>query len=69
MFEVFWPEAGKWILVSSSVAVLALIALQSVVVWNTVLATFSGVIAAGFAFGMAAALIARSVRRPRQHAH
>lgn len=61
--------AGRWILVSSSVAVLALIALQSVVVWNTVLATFGGVVAAGFTFGMAAVLIGRSVTQTRSHAH
>lgn len=55
-------RSTRWVLVASSVAVLALIAVQSVVVWNTVLSTLSGVIAAGFAFGLSVPLIVRSVR-------
>jgi len=38
--------------VASSVAVLLLVGVQSIVVWNTVLATLAGVVAAGFAFGV-----------------
>jgi len=53
------------VLVSSAVAVLALIAIQAVVVWNTVLATMAGVVAAGFVLGLSAALIARSLRPAR----
>ena len=53
------------VLVSSSVAVLALIAIQAVVVWNTVLATISGVVAASFVLGLSAALIGRSVMPAR----
>jgi hypothetical protein len=50
------------VLASSSVAILAMIAIQALVVWNTVMATLAGVVAAGFAFGLAATLIARAVR-------
>jgi hypothetical protein len=55
-------RSSRAVLASSSVAILALIAIQSVVVWNTVMATLSGIVAAGFAFGLAAALIAKAVR-------
>jgi len=55
--------------VSSSVTVILLIGVTAVVVWNVVLATLAGVVVAGFAFGLAAAVILRSVsgragRRP-----
>ena len=53
------------VLASSSVTILALIAIQSVVVWNTVMATLAGITAAGFAFGLAAALIGKVVRPAR----
>jgi hypothetical protein len=49
-------------MVTSSVAILALIAISSVVVWNTVMATLAGTIAAAFCFGLSGALIARSIR-------
>ena len=43
----------------SSIVMLSLIAVNSTVVWNTILATLAGVIAASFAFGAAAATLAR----------
>jgi hypothetical protein len=49
--------------VSSSVTVLLLIGVTAVVVWNTVLATLAGIVVAGFAFGLAAMVIVRSVTR------
>lgn len=55
--------ARQRLIVASALAVLLLVVVQSVVVWNTVLATTSGVIAAGFGFGLSASIIARSVRR------
>jgi hypothetical protein len=55
-------RSSKPVFTSSSVAILAMIAIQSVVVLNTVMATLAGIIAAGFAFGLAAALIAKAVR-------
>ena len=48
--------------VGSSVQVLALIAVSAVVVWNTVLATLAGVVAAGFLLGAAGVLLVRSLR-------
>lgn len=48
-------------IVASSVCVLLLIGIQGVVVWNTVLATTSGITAAAFALGAASALLVRSV--------
>jgi hypothetical protein len=47
------------ILAFSSVAVLILIGIQSVVVWNTLLASSAGIIAASFALGAASAQLAR----------
>jgi len=53
--------------VVSSVAVLLLVGVQSIVVWNTVLATLAGVVAAGFAFGAGANVMWRvSTRAIRQ---
>jgi hypothetical protein len=49
-------------MVSSGIAILALIAISSLVVWNTVMATSAGTIAASFSFGVAAVLIARALR-------
>jgi hypothetical protein len=60
-------RSSKQVLAASSVAVLALLAIQSVVVWNTVMATLAGIVAAGFAFGLAAALIGRAVTPVRLH--
>ncbi len=53
------------VVVASGVAVLALIAIVSFVVVNTMLATLAGIVAAGFSGGFAAALLVRSVVRAR----
>ena len=53
------------LLAASGLGVLLLIGVQSVVVWNTVLATTSGLIAAGFACGLGGALMVRSLRDAR----
>jgi hypothetical protein len=47
------------ILAFTSVSVLILIGIQSVVVWNTLLASSAGIIAASFAFGAAASQLGR----------
>ena len=52
-------RAPSRLVVGSSFAALVLTAIVSIVVWNTVLATLAGVIAAGFVFGASAVLIAR----------
>lgn len=49
-------------LVISSVVVLTLVAVASVVVWNTVLATSLGIVAASFAFGAAATVLIGTIR-------
>ena len=53
------------LLAASGLGALLLIGVQSVVVWNTVLATTSGLIAAGFVFGLGGALMVRSLRAAR----
>ena len=53
------------LLAASGLGVLLLIGVQSVVVWNTVLATTSGLIAAGFACGLGGALMVRSLTAAR----
>jgi hypothetical protein len=50
----------------SSVAVLAMIAISSVVVWNTLLATMAGIIAASFALGAGGTQIVRISRLTRR---
>jgi hypothetical protein len=50
------------LIAASGLGVLLLIGVQSVVVWNTVLATTSGLIGAGFAFGLGGALLIRALR-------
>ena len=56
------------VVAASTFGVLLLIGVQSVVVWNTVMVTTAGVIAAGFAMGLAGTLILRTVSRPKQPA-
>lgn len=58
-------RSARSVLVASSVAVLALIAICSFVVVNTMLATLSGIVAASFCAGLAAVLLVRSVRTAR----
>jgi uncharacterized membrane protein YfcA len=47
---------------ASSVAVLLLVGVQSIVVWNTVLATLAGVVVAGFALGAGLSVMRRFAR-------
>ncbi len=49
------------VLVSSSVVVLMLTGISAVVVWNTVLATFAGVVVASYALGLSGVLLLRLV--------
>lgn len=49
----------------SSVAMLALTAISSIVVWNTLLATSAGIIVGSFAFGAAMSVLVRNVRPSR----
>lgn len=53
------------ILAFSSIAVLILIGIQSVVVWNTLLASSAGIIAASFALGASGAQFVRMCRELR----
>ena len=54
-------RAPSRLVVGSSFAALVLTAIVSIVVWNTVLATLAGVVAAGFVFGVSAMLIGRTL--------
>lgn len=58
--------ASQRLLVASGVATVVLITVQSVVVWNTVLATLAGLIAAGFAVGISAVIVLRSALGTRR---
>lgn len=61
---VSWmARSSRSAVASSSVAIVALIAIDAVVVWNTVLATLAGVIAAGYLLGCGAAIMLRAVAR------
>ena len=54
--------------VFAGLSMLTLVAVASVVVWNTTLATLAGLIAASFAFGASATLIIRGVaQQTRRH--
>ncbi len=55
-----WPSSKSRLLVAVGLAVILLIGIESVVVWNTVLATLAGVIAAGVSLGAGAAVLMRS---------
>lgn len=54
--------SGVRFIAASSVAVLLLVGIQSVVVWNTVMVTTAGLIAAGFALGLGGVTLLRSVK-------
>ena len=56
----FLLRARHRVIASSGLAVLLLIGVESVVVWNTVLVTVSGIVIAGFGLGAGGAAIARS---------
>ena len=55
--------ASRRVVIGSSVAIVLLIGVESVVVWNTVLVTIAGLVAAGFGLGMGLGMIFRSVLR------
>ena len=58
-------RSARSFLVPSGIVVLSLIAIDAVVVWNTVLATLAGVVAAGFLLGAGVTVLLRSVRARR----
>ena len=55
--------ASHRVVTGSAVAIVLLIGVESVVVWNTVLVTIAGLVAAGFGLGMGLGMIFRSLRR------
>ena len=55
------PGSGRRLIATSGVAVLILIGVESVVVWNTVMVTIAGLVVAGFATGMSSLHLLRSV--------
>lgn len=55
-----WPTAKGRILAAVGLATVLLIGIESVVVWNTVLATLAGIIAAGISLGAGSAVLLRS---------
>ena len=56
--------SGMRFVAASGVAVLLLVGIQSVVVWNTVMVTTAGLIAAGFAVGIGGVTLLRSIKSP-----
>ena len=60
-------RACRAAVVASAVLVLALVTIQSVVVWNTVLATTCGIVAGSFCAGLGTVVMVRAVAgRPRR---
>jgi len=55
--------APRRVVASSSLAIVLLIGVESVVVWNTVLATSAGLVVAGFGLGAGLGMIAQAVLR------
>ena len=55
--------ASKRVVASSSLAIVLLIGVESLVVWNTVLATSAGLVVAGFGLGAGMGMIARAILR------
>ncbi len=56
-------SSPRRLVVSASLAITLLIGVQNVVVWNTVLVTLAGIVAASFGLGMGLGMIYRSLRR------
>jgi len=56
------PGSRTRLVAGSGVGALVLVGVQSVVVWNTVLATTAGILAASFAFGLAMATFWMAIR-------
>jgi len=52
--------ASRRIVASSSLAIVLLIGVESVVVWNTVLVTIAGLVVGGFGLGAGLSMVARS---------
>jgi len=65
LLSQFIPSRNRRIL-ASALLVLALVVIQSIVVWNTVLATMSGVLSASFCLGLGTTLMVKSVLAHRQ---
>lgn len=57
-----FTQSRRGVLVSSAVAVLGLVGISAIVDWNTVLATLSVLVAAGFALGLGGILLLRAAR-------
>ena len=57
--------ASRRIVASSTLAIVLLIGVESVVVWNTVMVTIAGLVIAGFGLGGGLAMVARFVSRRR----
>jgi len=55
-----WPSSKSRLLVAVGLTAVLLIGIESVVVWNTVLATTAGIMAAGVALGAGGAVLVRS---------
>ena len=55
-------RSSRSVIASSSILILILTGITAIVVWNTVLATFAGVIVASFALGLSGALLVRCIR-------
>ena len=58
-----WPGRSRRVLVVAGLGMVLLIGVESVVVWNTVLATLAGLVAAGFGLGAGLGMISRSLIR------
>ena len=56
-----WPGSSRRVLAFAGLGMVLLIGVESVVVWNTVLATLAGLAAAGFGLGAGLGLILRSL--------
>ncbi|HEY7821238.1 MAG TPA: hypothetical protein VIG24_00295, partial [Acidimicrobiia bacterium] len=57
------PGSRIRLVAGSGLAALLLVGVQSVVVWNTVLATSAGILAASFALGLALTVMVAAIRR------
>jgi len=58
----YLPASRMRLVAGSGLAAVLLVGVQSVVVWNTVMATFAGLAASSFALGLALAVIAAALR-------
>ena len=60
-----WPGSPRRVLAFAGLSIVVLLGVESVVVWNTVLATLAGLMAAGFGVGAGMGMIVRSLLRAR----